>query len=132
MQVNKVIIIGNLVREITLAALPTGNKVINFSLAVNRKYKDAEGVSKESVEYIDMVAFGKHAELIAQYAKKGQSLYCEGRLQTRTWIKDDNTKGYKTEVIVENFQFGSNLRSTIIDISKNGEVDTDDIPLENK
>lgn len=129
MQVNKVIIIGNLVREITLAALPTGNKVVNFSLAVNRKYKDAEGVSKESVEYIDMVAFGRHAELIAQYTKKGQSLFCEGRLQTRTWIKDDNTKGYKTEVIVENFQFGSNPRNTTIDISKNGEVDAEEIPF---
>ena len=129
MQVNIVIIIGNLVREITLAAMPNGNKVVNFSLAVNRKYKDAEGVSKESVEYIDLVAYGKQAELIAQYTKKGQSLFCEGRLQTRTWIKDDNTKGYKTEVIVENFQFGSNPRSTTIDISKNGEVDYSEIPF---
>lgn len=129
MQVNIVIIIGNLVREITLAAMPNGNKVVNFSLAVNRKYKDAEGVSKESVEYIDLVAYGKQAELIAQYTKKGQSLFCEGRLQTRTWIKDDNTKGYKTEVIVENFQFGSNPRSTTIDISKNGEAASEEIPF---
>lgn len=129
MQVNIVIIIGNLVREITLAAMPNGNKVVNFSLAVNRKYKDAEGVSKESVEYIDLVAYGKQAELIAQYTKKGQSLFCEGRLQTRTWIKDDSTKGYKTEVIVDNFQFGNSPRGTTVDTPKNGEVDYSEIPF---
>ena len=132
MQINKVIIIGNLVRDVTLAALPTGNKVINFSLAVNRKYKDADGTAKESVEYVDMVAFGRHAELIAQYTKKGQSLYCEGRLQTRSWVKEDNTKAYKTEVVVETIQFGDKPRTTVVDIAKNdsnGEVNPDEIPF---
>lgn len=107
MYINKVQLLGNLTRDPELRALPTGIKVASFSLATNRSWKDANGQRKDMSEFHNVVAFAKPAELIAQYAKKGSSLYVEGRIQTRSW--DDKTTGekkYRTEIVVENFQFG--------------------------
>lgn len=106
MYLNKALIIGNLTRDPELKAIASGIKVASFSLATNRTWKDQNGSKKESVEYHNIVAFGKQAEIIAQYAKKGSSLYIEGRMQTRSWDAPDGTKKYRTEVILENFQFG--------------------------
>jgi single-strand DNA-binding protein len=107
MYLNKVIILGNLTRDPELRALPSGIKVASFSLATNRTWKDQSGKKQDATEYHNIVAFGKLAELISQYSKKGSSLYVEGRLQTRSW--DDKTSGekkYRTEIVVESFQFG--------------------------
>lgn len=107
MYLNKVQLIGNLTRDPEMKALATGVKVTSFSLATNRTYKDQSGAKKESTEYHNLVSFGRQAEVIAQYAKKGASLYVEGRLQTRSW--DDKTSGekkYRTEILVEQFQLG--------------------------
>lgn len=106
MYLNKVFIIGNLTRDPELKALPTGTKVASISMATNRTWKDAQGQKKESVEYHNVVAFAKQAEVIAQYCKKGSSLYIEGRIQTRSWDGQDGTKKYRTEIVLENFQFG--------------------------
>lgn len=106
MYLNKVLIMGNLTRDPELKALPTGTKVVSLALATNRVWKDANGAKKESVEYHNVVAFGRQAETIAQYCKKGSSLYIEGRLQTRSWDGQDGKKNYKTEVILDTFQFG--------------------------
>ncbi len=106
MYINKVILVGNLTKDPELKALPSGVKVASFSLATNRSYKDASGKKVEQVEYHNIVAFGKPAELISQYMTKGNSLYVEGRLQTRSWDSDQGKK-YRTEILVENFQFGS-------------------------
>ena len=100
-------LIGNLTRDPELRSLPNGTKVTSFSLATNRTWKGADGNRQEAVEFHNAVAFAKPAELIAQYCKKGSSLYIDGRLQTRSW--DDKTTGekkYRTEIVVENFQFG--------------------------
>jgi single-strand DNA-binding protein len=105
MYINKVQILGNLTRDPELKALPSGTKVTSFSLATNRSWKDQNGAKQEAVEYHNVVSFAKPAELIAQYCKKGSSLYIEGRLQTRSWDKD-GVKQYRTEIVVENFQFG--------------------------
>lgn len=107
MYINKVMLLGNLTRDPELRALPNGTKVSQLSLATNRTWKDISGQRQESVEYHNVVAFGKTAELITQYTKKGNSLFIEGRLQTRSW--DDQASGqkkYRTEIIVESFQFG--------------------------
>lgn len=107
MYINKVMLLGNLTRDPELRALPNGTKVSQLSLATNRSWKDISGQRQESVEYHNVVAFGKTAELITQYTKKGNSLFVEGRLQTRSW--DDTASGqkkYRTEIIVESFQFG--------------------------
>ncbi len=111
MYINKVILVGNLTKDPELKALPSGIKVASFSLATNRSYKDQSGKKVEQVEYHNIVAFGKPAELISQYMTKGNSLYVEGRLQTRSWDSDQGKK-YRTEILVENFQFGPKGTST--------------------
>ncbi len=107
MYLNKAIIIGNLTRDPDLKSLPSGIKVTSFSIATNRTWKDKNGAKQDATEFHNIVAFGKQAELIAQYMKKGSSIYVEGRMQTRSW--DDKATGekkYRTEIILEAFQFG--------------------------
>lgn len=106
MYLNKVTILGNLTRDPELKSLPTGTKVASLSMATNRTWKDAQGGKKEAVEYHNVVAFARQAEVIAQYCKKGSSLYVEGRIQTRSWDAADGQKKYRTEIVLENFQFG--------------------------
>jgi single-strand DNA-binding protein len=107
MFLNKAIIIGNLTRDPEVKALPSGIRVTSFSLATNRVWKDKNGAKQESADYHNIVVFGKTAELVGQYLKKGQSALVEGRMQTRSW--DDvatKTKKYRTEVIADRVQFG--------------------------
>ncbi len=107
MYLNKVLLYGNLTRDPELKALPSGTKVVSFSIATNRNYKDKDGKRQESVEYHNIVSFGRQAEVISQYLKKGRPIYLEGRLQTRSWDGADGKKNYRTEVVLESFQFGA-------------------------
>src|SRR3989338_2460145 len=107
MYLNKAIIIGNLTRDPELRSLPSGIKVCTFGLATNRVWKDKNGARQEATDYHNVVVFGRQAETVAQYMKKGSSLLVEGRMQTRSW--EDKTSGEKknrTEVIAERTQFG--------------------------
>lgn len=108
---NKVTLIGNLTRDVELKALPSGVSVASFSVATNRTWKDKAGAKQEQVEYHNVVAFGKQAEVISQYVLKGHQILVEGRLQTRSWDGSDGKKMYRTEVVLENFQFGNNKPS---------------------
>jgi single-strand DNA-binding protein len=105
MYLNKVLLYGNLTRDPELRALPSGQQVANFSLATNRSYTDKEGRKQELVEYHNVVAFARQAEVIGQYMKKGRPIFVEGRLQTRSW-EAEGKKNYRTEIVVDNFQFG--------------------------
>lgn len=105
MYLNKAIIIGNLTRDPEMKALPSGIKVCNFSVATNRTWKDKDGKKQESTEYHNVVVFGRQAEIVAQYMKKGASIMVEGRLQTRSWDADGGKK-YRTEIVADTFQFG--------------------------
>ena len=105
LNINKVQLYGNLTRDPETKALPSGQAVTNFSVATNRNFKDKDGQKQEQVEFHNLVAFGRTAEVIAQYLKRGRPIYVDGRLQTRSWDKD-GSKMYRTEIIVENFQFG--------------------------
>jgi single-strand DNA-binding protein len=109
MYLNKVILYGNLTRDPELKALPSGQQVANFSIATNRSYKDKNGAKQEQVEYHNIVAFGRTAEVIGQYFKKGRPIYVEGRLQTRSW-ESEGKKNYRTEIVLETFQFGAESR----------------------
>tara|TARA_B100000745_G_scaffold261784_1_gene185717 strand:+ start:1449 stop:1895 length:447 start_codon:yes stop_codon:yes gene_type:complete len=109
MYINKVFIYGNLTRDPELKALPSGSQVASFSVATNRTYKDQNGQQQDSVEYHNIVMFGRQAEVVGQYLKKGRPVFLEGRLQTRNWEKD-GVKHYRTEVIADRFQFGPSLR----------------------
>lgn len=106
MYLNQVTLVGNLTRDPELKALPNGNNVANFGMATNRYYKDKDGNRQDAVEYHNLVAFGKQAELITQYLSKGSQALITGRLQTRDWEKDGQ-KHYRTEIIVEGVQFGA-------------------------
>ena len=108
MYLNKAIIIGNLTRDPELKAIASGNKVCTFSVATNRTYKDSNGVRQEKTDYHNIVVWGKTAENVATYMKKGSQILVEGRMETRSW--DDaatNTKKYRTEIIADTVQFGS-------------------------
>jgi single-strand DNA-binding protein len=107
MYLNKAIVIGNLTRDPELRSLPSGIKVCTFSLATNRVWKDKNGARQESADYHNVVVFGRQAETVVQYMKKGSSILVEGRMQTRSW--DDKTSGekkYRTEIVADRTQFG--------------------------
>ncbi len=107
MYLNKAFLFGNLTKDPELKSLPSGIKVASFGLATNRTWKDKNGVKQESTTFHNIVAFGKTAEVMAQYLKKGRGAFIEGRIETRSWDdKNDGTKKYRTEIIVDNFQFG--------------------------
>ncbi|NTV21964.1 MAG: single-stranded DNA-binding protein [Candidatus Yonathbacteria bacterium] len=106
MYINKVFLYGNLTRQPELRVSPSGSKVCSFSIATNRRYKDQTGNWNEASEYHSLVAFGRSAELIAQYLTTGSSAFIEGRLQTRSWEGPDGKKNFRTEVVVEQVQFG--------------------------
>ena len=107
MYLNKAIVIGNLTRDPELRSLPSGIKVCSFSLATNRVWKDKNGAKQESVDYHNVVVFGRQAETVAQYMKKGSSILVEGRMQTRSWDdKNSGEKKYRTEIVADRTQFG--------------------------
>lgn len=106
MYLNKVFLIGNLTRDPELKAIPSGAKVATFGIATNRVWKDQSGARKEATDFHNIVAFGRPAETMAQYLRKGSSVMIEGRIQTRSWEGQDGKKNYRTEIIVEGFQFG--------------------------
>jgi single-strand DNA-binding protein len=103
---NKVILAGNLTRDPELRYTPKGSAVAGFSLAVNRTWKSESGESKEEVSFIEVEAWGRQAEVIAQYMRKGRPLLVEGRLKQDTW-EDKNThqKQSKLKVVLEGFSF---------------------------
>lgn len=109
MYLNKAFLIGNLTRDPELKALPSGINVCSFSVATNRVWKDKNGEKQEAADFHNIVVFGRQAEIVAQYMKKGRQVMVEGRMQTRSW--DDQatgTKRYRTEVIADRVQFGTN------------------------
>ncbi len=105
MYINKVFLFGNLTRDPELRALPSGMNVVNFSLATNRVFKDRDGKKQEQTDFHNVVVFGRQADTVNQYLKKGASVFIEGRMQTRSWEKDGK-KNYRTEVIADRVQFG--------------------------
>jgi len=103
---NKVILLGNLTRDPELKYTPKGMAVAKIGMAVNRKYKAESGEQKEEVTFIDIEAWGKQAELLGQYMRKGSPLFVEGRLKLDQW--DDKNTGQKVsklKVVLEQFQF---------------------------
>lgn len=95
---------GNLTRDPETRTTPNGQSVTNFSLAVNRTWKGADGNMQESVSFIDCVAWARTGEVIAQYMQKGRPILVSGRLDQRSW-EQDGQKRSKVEVIVEDFNF---------------------------
>lgn len=102
--VNKVILVGNVGNDPEVRYMPNGNAVANLSLATSETWKDKNtGDQQEKTEWHRVVFFNRLAEIVEQYVKKGTKLYCEGRLQTRSW-EQDGVKRYTTEIVANEMQ----------------------------
>ncbi|MFH1354185.1 MAG: single-stranded DNA-binding protein [bacterium] len=113
MDLNKVMIIGRLTADPEARTTPQGVSVTNFSVATNRVWKDDSGNQQDRVEYHNVVAWRRLAEICAQYLSKGRQIYVEGHLQTRSWEGQDGKKNYRTEVVADNMiMLGSRPDST--------------------
>ncbi len=95
-------IIGNVTRDPEVRQTANGASVATFSVATNFFWNDPSGTRQERVEFHNIVAWRKLAEICGQYLRKGSKVYLEGRLQTRDWVGKDGVKRYSTEIIAEN------------------------------
>ena len=102
MNLNKAMIIGNLTRDPEVRTTPTGLTVASFSVATNLIWTDQAGQRQEKVEFHNVVAWRRLAEICGQYLRKGSKVYMEGRLQTRDWVGQDGVKRYRTEIVADN------------------------------
>jgi len=101
---NKVILVGNLTREIELKYLQSGTAIGNSAIATSRKFKSAQGEQKEEVCFVDIAFFGRSAEIANQYLKKGSKILVEGRLKLDQWTDQNGGKRSKHSIIVETMQ----------------------------
>jgi len=135
MNLNLVQICGRLTKKPEMRTTPTGINVLSFSVASNRNWKDKEGQKQEEVEFHNVTAFGRTAEVISQYFQKGDEIYIQGRLKTSSW--DDQKSGqkkYKTDIIAEKFEFGQKARANQgqeqgQDEAPKSQITNDEIPV---
>jgi single-strand DNA-binding protein len=102
--VNKVILVGNLGRDPEVRYLPSGDPVANVTIATSSKYKSKTGEMVEETEWHRVTFFGKLAEIVGQYLKKGRSVYIEGRIKTRKYTDKDGVEKYATDIIANEMQ----------------------------
>ena len=102
---NKVILMGNLTRDVELRQTPGNQTVANIGLAVNRTYQTREGDRREETTFVDCEAWGRQAEVMAQYLSKGRPVMIEGRLKLDQWQDQQGQNRTKMRVVIENFQF---------------------------
>lgn len=101
---NKVMIIGNLGKDPEIRSTTSGQSVATFSLATSEKFKNKSGEQEERTEWHNIVLWGKLADIAAQYLTKGNSVYIEGRIQTRKWEGKDGNDRYTTEIVGDKMQ----------------------------
>jgi len=102
---NKVMLMGYLTRDCELRYLPSNMAVVNLGLAINRRWKNQAGDSQEETTFVDAEAFGKTAEVLNKYVKKGQPLFIQGRLKLDQWQDRDGKNRSKLKVVIESFEF---------------------------
>jgi single-strand DNA-binding protein len=142
MFLNKVFVLGNLTADPDVKSLPSGRAVANFRMATNRVFYDKEGKKQERAEFHNIVAFGRTAEIIQQYLKKGSMALIEGRLRTRSWQDSSGNRRFRTEIITERLQLGPRAgtkippsekeapkKEEIPIIEEDEEIDVKDIPF---
>ena len=127
---NKVQLIGHLGADPESRFTTSGSAVTNFNLATNESWRSAEGDTKEKTEWHRVVLFGKMAETAAEFMKKGQLIYVEGRLQTRSWEDKEKVKRYTTEILCDNFtMLGRKSDNVGTDSSAKAPEQDDDLPF---
>lgn len=120
--VNKVILIGNLGRDPEVRYAPSGDAIANVTLATTETWKDKNGEKQEKTEWHRVSFFGKTAEVVGQYLKKGSQVYVEGRIQTRKWTDKEGQERYTTEIVADKMQMlGGRSGSASMDSSDSGE-----------
>ena len=140
MNLNRAMIIGNLTRDPETRTTPSGQVVATFGVATNLVWTDASGQRQTKAEFHNVVAWRKLAEICAQYLKKGNKVYIEGRLQTRDWEGKDSVKRTRTEIVADNMIMlgtkGESAPSRSSDegsqpspASSEGEIQVEDIPF---
>ncbi|MEC8190136.1 MAG: single-stranded DNA-binding protein [Verrucomicrobiota bacterium] len=102
---NKVILMGNLTRDPEMRVTPNGHSICKLGLAVSRTFSTRDGERREETAFVDIDAFGKQAEVIAKYMRKGRPIMVEGRLKFDQWESNEGQKRTKLGVVLENFQF---------------------------
>jgi len=102
---NKVLLMGNLTRDVQLKSVAGGQAVAEIGIAVNRKFKLKDGTEKEEVTFVDCECWGPRADVIAKYFSKGKPIFIEGRLKLDSWEDKDGQKRSKMRVVIEDFQF---------------------------
>lgn len=112
MNVNKVILVGRLVRDPEIRSTSSGQSVASLSVATNRFWKDKSGQRQDKTTFHNAILWGRLAEIAGQYLTKGQEVFLEGRLETRQYKAKDGTTRYVTEIIAENMQLGSKPQGT--------------------
>lgn len=117
---NRVVLVGRLTRDPELRTMPSGNSVASFTLAINRNFKNKEGVIE--ADFINVSVFGKQAENVSKYVFKGSQLGVEGRIQTRSYDAQDGSKRYVTEVIADQVEFMGSKKDREVPV--NAYVDT--------
>ncbi len=131
---NRVILIGNLTRDPELKYTPNGSPVANFGIAVNRNYTNKQGEKISDVDFFNVVAWAKLAELCGEYIRKGSPVAIEGRLTSRSWENNEGQKRTTVEVVAENVQFlgksGGGERPAEVGVTESAEINLDeDIPF---
>jgi len=146
MNLNKVFVLGNLAKDPEVRTIPSGQQVATFSVATNRVWFNQAKEKNQEVEFHNIVAWGRLAEIAGQYLKKGGLVLIEGRIKTRSWQAQDGTKKYRTEIIAENMQMGPRTQGAssynksepkeetpIIEESSSpvdsGEITTEEVPF---
>lgn len=142
MDLNKAMIIGRLTHDPETRTIPSGQTVTSFSVATNFTWNDQSGQRQKKVEYHNVVAWRKLAEIIGQYLKKGSRVYIDGRLQTRSWEDQTGQKKYRTEIIADNMIMldsrgapstetpsPDNQKAPPKDSSDEEEINVEDIPF---
>lgn len=126
-KLNKVFLIGNLTKDPELRYTPSGAGIVEFSMAINREWQAPDGEKKKEVCYVQVVMFGKRAEVINEYFSKGNPIFIQGRLQFSQWETKESQKRNALKVVAEDFQFiGGNTKQG--GSQSNEEGDSNDVP----
>jgi single-strand DNA-binding protein len=102
---NRVILAGNLTKDPVLSYTPSNTALCEFGMAINRRWRDKDGNQKDDVCFVDLTSYGRQAETINQYMKKGSPMLIEGRLRFRQWTNKEGQNRSRLDVVVENFTF---------------------------
>ena len=129
MNLNKVIILGNLTRDPDIRTLPSGQSVTNFGVATNRFFYNKSGEKQKQTEFHNIVAFGRNAEIAQQYLKKGSMILVEGRIQTRSWQDSSGNNRSRTEIITERLQLGPRAGQITPEAPEKKEETPEEIPI---